>query len=83
MILEATSLLVARFFYKPQKKYIDLAIKATKALKLDFAGVDLLFGENDEPIVCEVNSNPQFVSTLQVTGINLADYIAAYIVKSL
>ncbi|HHT66749.1 MAG TPA: RimK family alpha-L-glutamate ligase [Erysipelotrichaceae bacterium] len=70
-------------FYKPQKKYIDLAIKATKALKLDFAGVDLLFGENDEPIVCEVNSNPQFVSTLQVTGINLADYIAAYIVKSL
>ena len=39
-----------------------------------------MFGE-DGPIICEVNSNPQFASTLQATGINLADYIADYILR--
>ena len=68
--------------YDPKPEYLDLAVKASKALGLDFAGVDVLFGE-DGPIICEVNSNPQFASTLKATGINLADYIADYILKSL
>lgn len=67
--------------YEPSKEFIDLALKATKALGLDFAGVDVMFGK-DGPIVCEVNSNPQFASTLKATGINLADYIADYIIKN-
>ena len=67
--------------YEPSKEFIDLALKATKALGLDFAGVDVMFGI-DGPIVCEVNSNPQFASTLKATGINLADYIADYIIKN-
>ena len=66
--------------FSPNQDYIDLAIKAVKALGLDFAGVDVLFGE-DGPIICEVNSNPQFASTLSATGINLADYIADYILR--
>ena len=67
--------------YEPSKEFIDLALKATKALGLDFAGVDVMFGENG-PILCEVNSNPQFASTLKATGTNLADYIADYIIKN-
>ena len=67
--------------YQPSKEFIDLALKATKALGLDFAGVDVMFGK-DGPILCEVNSNPQFASTLKATGINLADYIADYIIKN-
>ena len=67
--------------YQPNKEFIDLALKASKALGLDFAGVDVMFGE-DGPILCEVNSNPQFASTLKATGINLADYIADYIIKN-
>ena len=67
--------------YKPNQDFIDLAIKATKALDLDFAGVDVMFG-NDGPILCEVNSNPQFGSTLKATGVNLADYIADYILTN-
>lgn len=67
--------------YEPSKDFIDLALKATKALDLDFAGVDVMFGENG-PILCEVNSNPQFASTLKATGTNLADYIADYIIKN-
>ena len=69
--------------YEPLKEYLDLALKAAQALNLDFAGVDVMFGPNNEPIICEVNSNPQFKSTLDATGINLADYIAEYILKSL
>ena len=66
--------------FAPEQDYIELAIKAAKSLGLDFAGVDVLFGQ-DGPIICEVNSNPQFASTLQATGINLADYIADYILR--
>ena len=66
--------------FTPEQDYIDLAIKAVKSLGLDFAGVDVMFGK-DGPIICEVNSNPQFASTLYATGINLADSIADYILR--
>ena len=68
--------------YEPEQAYLDLAVSASKALGLDFAGVDILFGK-DGPILCEVNSNPQFKSTLDATGTNLADYIADYILNNL
>ena len=68
--------------FEPEESYIELAIVATKALGLDFAGVDVMFGE-DGPIICEVNSNPQFASTLKATGVNLADYIRDYILAKL
>ena len=68
--------------YESKPEYLDLAVKAAQALGLDFAGVDVLFGK-DGPIICEVNSNPQFASTLKATGVNLADYIAEYILNNL
>lgn len=69
--------------FEPEQEYVDLAIKASLALGLDFSGVDVMFGENNKPIICEVNSNPQFVSTLKVTNTNLADFIAFYIAEYL
>lgn len=69
--------------FEPEQEYVDLAIKASLALGLDFSGVDVMFGENNEPIICEVNSNPQFASTLKVTNTNLADFIAFYIAEYL
>ena len=60
------------------KEQEDLAIAATKALGLDFAGVDVLFGK-EGPIICEVNSNPHFKTTLECTGINMAEHIIRYI----
>ena len=68
--------------YEPNKEYLQLAVKAAQALGLDFAGVDVLFGE-DGPIICEVNSNPQFASTLKATDVNLADHIVEYILSNL
>lgn len=65
--------------FTPSKKQESLAIKASKALKLDFGGIDILFGKDDKPIVCEVNSNLHFKSTLSCTNVNVADYIMEYI----
>ena len=56
-----------------------MAIKACKYLGLDFAGVDILFGENNEPILCEINSNAHFINIYNCTGINVADEIMKYI----
>ena len=68
--------------YEPNEEYKKLAVIASKALGLSFAGVDVMFGK-DGPIICEVNSNPQFASTLKATGINLADFLTDYILRQL
>lgn len=57
----------------------ELAFKAKNALKLDFCGVDILFGKNNVPILCEVNSNAYFVGLNRELKINVADYIFKYI----
>ncbi|WMJ88342.1 ATP-grasp domain-containing protein [Anaerocolumna sp. MB42-C2] len=67
--------------YEPDQKQIELALRCCKIMGLDFAGVDLLFGKNQEPIVCEVNSNAHFKNIFECTGINVADSILAYIIK--
>lgn len=59
-----------------------LAVAAVRAVGADFAGVDLLFGENG-PLVCEVNSNPHFTGTYKHTGVNLAVPILEHILKSI
>lgn len=57
-----------------------IALDACKALGLDFAGVDILFGK-DEPIVCEVNSNPHFKSSFDCTGVDLSESVLEYIME--
>lgn len=65
--------------YEPTDIEKKISIKAAKALQADFAGIDLLFGENGEPIVCEVNSNAHIRNLLTCTGINSAPHIINYI----
>lgn len=67
--------------YSPTKEEADIAIKSCKILGLDFAGVDLLFGEEDQPIVCEVNSNAHFKNITEVSGISISDYIIEHIIN--
>ncbi len=69
--------------YQPTKEQEDLALKSCEVLGLDFAGVDILFGENDKPLVCEVNSNAHFKNIYDCTGINAADAIITYIKSKL
>ncbi len=67
--------------FEPTQKQIDLAVESCKILGLDFAGVDILFGKDKEPVVCEVNSNAHFKNIYDCTGVNVADSILAYIIK--
>ncbi|MGN0818581.1 MAG: RimK family alpha-L-glutamate ligase [Candidatus Coproplasma sp.] len=64
--------------YVPTEQEEMLALAACSAVGVDFAGVDVLFGA-DGPYICEVNSNPHFKSTLDCTGVNLAEHIARYV----
>ncbi|KGX88054.1 ATP-grasp domain-containing protein [Pontibacillus marinus] len=67
--------------YEPSKQEKDLAIKASQAIGADFAGVDLLFGPNDEPIVCEINGNAHIRNIYNCTGVNVADDMINYIIE--
>jgi RimK family alpha-L-glutamate ligase len=65
--------------YQPSKEECDLALLCCEIVGLDFAGVDLLFGENEKPIVCEINSNAHFKNIYDCTGVNAADAIMEHI----
>ena len=57
--------------YSPTREEAELALRAVKELGLTFAGVDVLFG-SEGPLICEVNSNAHFRTTLECTGVNMA-----------
>lgn len=59
-----------------------MALEACRLLRLDFAGVDMLFSKTG-PLLCEVNSNAHFEALKQVTGVNPADAIVDMIKESL
>lgn len=66
--------------YEANAAQVKAAIDACRALKLDFAGVDVLFGKSDDDaIICEVNSNPHFKSSLDCTGVDMGLEILKYI----
>lgn len=60
-----------------------VALQAAEAVGAEFAGVDLLFGENGQPLVCEVNAAAHIRNILEVTGINVADAMIAYILEDM
>ncbi|WOV88715.1 RimK family alpha-L-glutamate ligase [Sporosarcina oncorhynchi] len=60
-----------------------LAIRAAEAVGAEFAGVDLLFGPDETPLVCEVNAAAHIRNIYTVTGINVADRMISYILGKL
>lgn len=60
---------------------VDIALRAAKSVGADFAGVDLLFGQEEQPLVCEVNAAAHIRNIYNVTGINVADAMIAYILE--
>lgn len=67
--------------YTPTKEESDLAIRCASILGVDFAGVDLLFGE-EGPLLCEVNSNSHLLNIYECTGINVADSMFDYVLAA-
>ena len=65
------------------QEYLDMAIKASEILGLDYCGVDILQGSSGEPILSEVNSNAFFEGIEKTTGINVAGAYAKYIIEKI
>lgn len=58
----------------------DIAIRATKALRLDVAGVDIMRSKAG-PVVLEVNANPGFKGLEDVTGVDIGMEIINFAVQ--
>ncbi|MBM7096572.1 MULTISPECIES: ATP-grasp domain-containing protein [Alteribacter] len=66
--------------YDPSPEEEALAVLAAKVAGADFAGVDLLFGE-DGPVLCEINSNPHIRSIYECTEVDVAPRMIEYIAE--
>lgn len=60
----------------------DMAILATKAVKLEIAGIDFLMDSNGY-YICEVNASPGFEGFELATGINVAKELLVTIISNL
>lgn len=69
--------------YELNENFISMSEKIAEILNLDYCGIDLLFGENGEPILCEVNSNAFFGGIEKVTSKNVAKKYAEYIYNTI
>ncbi len=67
----------------PSEDFIKTAETSAKILNLDYMGCDIMYGENNEPILCEVNSNAFFEMAEEITGVNVAKAYAEYILKTI
>ena len=65
--------------YDPTEEEQKLAIRASQLIGADFAGVDLLFGEDGLPVLCEVNSNAHFKNMYECTGVDVAQAMMEYV----
>ncbi len=62
-------------------EFKETAERCAFVLGLDYCGVDLIFGDNNEPYVCEVNSNAFISGIEKATGFNVAREYAKYIIS--
>ena len=67
--------------YEPSPVEAALAIQCCQLLNLTFGGVDLLFGVDHQPIVCEVNSNAHFKNIYECTKVNTAQKMIEHILR--
>ena len=58
--------------YSNNKKCWDFAEKISQKLNIEYAGIDFLYDENGDPILCEINSNAFFEEFEKTTHINVA-----------
>ncbi len=63
------------------EEFRKVAEKCARILRLDYCGVDILYGKDNKPCVCEVNSNAFFSGIEQATGFNVAKAYAEHILN--
>lgn len=64
--------------FDPPQEVVSLCERVASLLKLDYCGIDLLFGK-DGYYICEVNSNAFFGGIEQATKVNIAKAYAEHI----
>lgn len=62
-------------------EYKQFILKIVNILDIDYAGIDLLIGQNNEPILCEINQNAFFKEFLEITNINVAKIYAKMVIR--
>lgn len=62
-------------------EYLNMAVKASEILNLDYCGVDILEGKDGEPILSEVNSNAFFEGIEMTTKVNVAGAYVDYLIR--
>ena len=65
------------------EKNLTFALKIAQKLNIFYAGIDLLFDENGDPILCEINSNAFFEEFEKTTGVNAAKLHAEAILRKI
>ena len=68
---------------KEGDKCFELARYIAQELDIEYAGIDFMFLESGEPILCEINSNAFFEEFEKVTDINVAKEYALMIKRKI
>ena len=68
---------------KDGDKCFALAKYIADELDIEYAGIDFMFLESGEPILCEINSNAFFEEFEKVTGINVAREFALMVKRKI
>jgi len=64
--------------YQITKEIRDASLKAARAVGADYCGVDLMYGEDGNLYVLEINSMPAWQGLQQVTDFDIAERLVAY-----
>lgn len=64
-------------------KFAEMAIKVSQIIGLDYCGLDLLYGEGDEPLLMEVNANAYFSPIEKYSKKDVAGRYVKYIVDTI
>jgi len=57
------------------------AVNAAQELGMEYAGVDMIFDEKNNPYILEVNSSPEFQDEERYSGLNIARKILEHLLK--
>lgn len=68
--------------YAPTKEEIEVAERSARAVKADYAGVDILVFDG-KPAVCEVNSNAFFKEITKISGKSIAKNYVSHVIDEL
>lgn len=59
----------------------QMAVKASHLANFENTGVDIVFDDNNNPYLLEVNMPHDFITTVMVTGIDIANLMVQYLIN--